>query len=52
MDVVLLEQGIFRESEEVVVCLFLGKVSNIDQLLEPRTGYSALSFNKRNTVMG
>jgi len=27
-------------------------VCNIDQLLEPRNGYSSLSFNKRNTVMG
>jgi hypothetical protein len=42
----------FRESEEVVVCHFSRKVFNIDQLLEPRSGYSALSFNKRNTVMG
>jgi hypothetical protein len=41
----------FRESEEVVVCHFR-KVFNIDQLLEPRSGYSGLSFNKRNTVMG
>jgi hypothetical protein len=42
----------FRESEEIVVCHFPRKVFNIDQLPEPRSGYSALSFNKRNTVMG
>jgi hypothetical protein len=41
----------FRESEEVV-CHFPRKVFNIDQLLEPRSGYSAVSFNKRNAVMG
>jgi hypothetical protein len=41
----------FRESEEVV-CHFPRKVCNIDQLLEPRSQYSALSFNKWNTVMG
>jgi len=33
-----------RESEEVVVCHFLRKVCNSDQLLEPRSGYSALMF--------
>ena len=45
-------QTIFRESEEVVVCHFPRKVCNIDQLLEPHSGYSPLRFNERNTVMG
>jgi hypothetical protein len=36
----------FREWEEVVVCHFPRKVFNIAQLLEPRSEYSASSFNE------
>jgi hypothetical protein len=47
-----MHKSIFVSRKKSSSVIFPRKVFNIDQLLEPRSGYSALSFNKRNTVMG